>query len=51
MFNLIKQAFIVLPRFSKSLAGIDKFSGQTKCLFLNDEPCMVRPYWFESYWA
>ena len=38
MFNLIKQAFIVLPRFSKSLAGIDKFSGQTKCLFLNDEP-------------
>ena len=31
MFSL----FIVLLRFSESLA--------TKCLFLNDEPCMVRP--------
>ena len=31
MFN----PFFVLLGFSKSLA--------TKCLFLNDEPCMVRP--------
>ena len=31
MFSL----FIVLLTFNKSLA--------TKCLFLNDEPCMVRP--------
>ena len=31
MFSL----FIVLLSFSKSLA--------TKCLFLNDEPCIVRP--------
>ena len=31
----IKQVFIVLLSFSKSLA--------TKCLFLNDEPFMVRP--------
>ena len=31
MFSL----FIVLLHFSESLA--------TKCLFLNDEPCMVRP--------
>ena len=31
MFSL----FIVLLSFSESLA--------TKCLFLNDEPCMVRP--------
>ena len=31
MFSL----FIVLLSFSKSLA--------TKCLFLNDEPCMIRP--------
>ena len=31
MFSL----FIVLLSFSSSLA--------TKCLFLNDEPCMVRP--------
>ena len=35
MFGLIKQLFIVLSSFSESLA--------TKCLFLNDEPCMVRP--------
>ena len=33
MFSLI-----VLLRFSSSLAH-----SQTKCLFLNDEPCMVRP--------
>ena len=30
--------FIVLFSFSESLAR-----DQTKCLFLNDEPCMVRP--------
>ena len=35
MFSLIKQVFIVLLSFSVSLA--------TKCMFLNDEPCMVRP--------
>ena len=35
MFRLIKQVFILLLSFSKSLA--------TKCLSLNDEPCMVRP--------
>ena len=35
MFSLIKQVFIVLLNFSSSLA--------TKCLRLNDEPCMVRP--------
>ena len=35
MFSLIKQVFIVLLSNSKSLA--------TKCLSLNDEPCMVRP--------
>ena len=29
--------FIVLLRLSKSLAR-----NRTKCLFLNDEPCMVR---------
>ena len=38
MFNLIKQMFIVLLSFSESLAH-----DQTKCLSLNDEPCMVRP--------
>ena len=35
MFSLIKQVFIVLLSFSVSLA--------TKCMFLNDESCMVRP--------
>ena len=35
MFSLIKHVFIVLLSFSESLA--------TKCLFLNDEPCMVIP--------
>ena len=34
MFSLIKQVFIVLLSFSGSLA--------TKCVPLNDEPCMVR---------
>ena len=34
MFNL----FVVLLRFNESLA-----SDETKCLFLNDELCMVRP--------
>ena len=37
MLSLIKEAFIVLS-FSSSLAP-----DQTKCLFLNGEPCMVRP--------
>ena len=35
MFSLIKQVFVVLLSFSEYLS--------TKCLFLNDEPCMVRP--------
>ena len=35
MFSLIKQVFIVLLSFSSSLT--------TKCLSLNDEPCMLRP--------
>ena len=39
MSSLIKQVFIVLLSFSESLA--------TKCLLLNDEPCMVRPTIFD----
>ena len=35
MLSIIKQVFTILLSFSESLA--------TKCLFLNDEPCMVRP--------
>ena len=40
MFSLIKQVFIVLLSFSSSLARLAKI--RTKCLSLNDEPCMVR---------
>ena len=35
MFSLIKQVFMTLLSFSESLA--------TKCVVLNDKPCMVRP--------
>ena len=38
MFSLIKKLVILLMSFSKSLAR-----DRTKCLSLNDEPCMVRP--------
>ena len=38
MFHLTKQVFIVLLSLSESLAR-----DWTKCLFSNDEPCMVRP--------
>ena len=34
MFSLIKQVFIALLSFSRSLA--------TKCVSLNNEPCMIR---------
>ena len=38
MFSL----FFVLSSFSESLAREAKYSYHTKCLFLNDEPCMAR---------
>ena len=38
MFSLIKQVFIVLLSFRSSLAR-----DRTKCVSLNDEPCMIRP--------
>ena len=43
MFSLIKQVFIVLRRFNESLARVAQVSNQTKCLSLNDKPCMIRP--------
>ena len=43
MFSFIKQVFIVLLSFSSSLTRVAKVSDQTKCLSLNDEPCMVKP--------
>ena len=42
MFSLIKLVLIVLLSFSSSLARIAKVSDITKCLPLNNEPCMVR---------
>ena len=39
MFSL----FIVLLSFSSSLACKAKVFLRTKHLFLNDEPCMIRP--------
>ena len=41
MFSFIKQVFIVLLSFSSSLACTANV--QTKCLSLNNQPCMVRP--------
>ena len=38
MFSLNKQVLILLLSFGRFLAR-----DQTKCLFLNDEPCMVIP--------
>ena len=40
MSSLIKQVFILLLSFSSSLVCI---ADQTKCLSLNDDPCMFRP--------
>ena len=34
--------FILLLSFSSSLASVAKISDWTKCVSLNDEPCMVR---------
>ena len=39
MLNL----FIALLDFSSSLARVAEVSDLTKCLFLNNEPCIVRP--------
>ena len=38
MFSLIQQVLTVLLGFTKFLA-----CDRTKCLFLNDEPCKVKP--------
>ena len=43
MFSLIKQVFVVLLSFSSSLASVAKGSTRTKCLSLNDQPCMAGP--------
>ena len=42
MFWLIKQAFIKLLRFSRSLASIVNASDHTKCVSLNSQQCMTQ---------
>ena len=42
MFKFIKQAFMLLLSSSGSLARIAKFSDSTKCLSLNNKPCLAR---------
>ena len=42
MFSFIKQVFILLLSFISALARVAMVSDRTKCLFLNDYPCMVR---------
>ena len=42
MFSLIKQVFIVLINFSRSLACIVNASDCTKCISLNNRACMSR---------
>ena len=43
MFRFIKQGFFTLLRFSGSLASMANVSNLTKCISLNNQPCMTRP--------
>ena len=43
MFRLIKQVFIALLSFVKSLASIANVSNFTACIPLNNPSCMTRP--------
>lgn len=43
MFKLVKQVFIVLFSFSRSLAGIANIFDRKKCMSLNNQPCMSIP--------
>ena len=43
MFRVIKQVFIALLGFSGSLASIANVSNFTRCMSLNNQPCMTRP--------
>ena len=42
-YDFSVEMFIVLLSFSSLLTRVVKVSERTKCLFLIDEPCMVRP--------
>ena len=43
MFKFIEPSFFALLCFSGSLAWIAKVSDSTKYIFLNNEPCLVKP--------
>ena len=43
MLGLIKHVFVILLNFSSSLVSVAKVSDRTKCVLLDDEPCLVRP--------
>ena len=40
MFGLIEKLFIVLLSFNESSASIVNVPNQTKCIILNNQPCM-----------
>ena len=42
MFRLIEKVFIVSLSFSRSLASIVNVSDHTKCISLNNQPCMTQ---------
>ena len=43
MFRLIKQVFIGLLSFSNSRTSTISASNYTKCLYLNNQQCMIQP--------
>ena len=43
MSRLIKQILIRMLSFSRSLASMVNGSDHTKCISLNNQPCMARP--------
>ena len=43
MFGLIKQVFIRLLYFNKSLSSIANTPDHLKCISFNNQPCMTQP--------
>ena len=43
IFRLIKQAFIELLCFSKSLSRLASNPSHVKCVYLNNQQCMTQP--------
>ena len=46
MLQFIKEVFTVLLILWKSLSCMAKASGSTKCISLNNKPCLDRPIYF-----